>query len=197
MILEKSFGEVKRVEEFALKKVFKSSEHLIQKVENLLYLSRIESHKFIFNLEYCDFEELVQRTIDRYGKIIQSGKTKLVYKKPLKKIGDIKIDEEKMRLVVINLLDNAVKSSERGNITVSLKEKSDKVIFCISNIGQTISKGRLNSIFKKFSGNGKDIGIGLYITKCIIDGHQGEIFVKNNANGVKTCLTLKTGDFAL
>lgn len=98
----------------------------------------------------------------------------------------VKIDLEKIRQVLINLIDNAIKYTKQGSITVSLKAINQKIQFCVSDSGVGISKNDLPKLFKKFS-RGKTIsrihtegtGLGLYVARKMVEAHNGKIWAES------------------
>lgn len=200
MILEGSFGKLKIKQKEALKKVFASGERLIQLVENLLNISRIESGRMQFNYEEVSLEEAIKNLLDQLKLKAEKKNIKLLFKK-IDKIEKIKIDKEKISQVVINLVDNAIKYTDKGKIEVSLEKKGKKLIFCVKDSGIGIGKDNLPSLFRKFSReagvftvNREGTGLGLYVAKKIIEQHKGEIWAKSKGSGEGSefCFSLPT-----
>ncbi|MDD5291108.1 MAG: histidine kinase dimerization/phospho-acceptor domain-containing protein, partial [Patescibacteria group bacterium] len=151
MMLEGNFGELTPPERDSLEKVYESGERLIRLVENLLNISRIESGRLQFNYELMSLEEIIDSVIGELSGPVKKKGLRLDYKKPDEPLPKLKIDEEKIRQVVMNLIDNAVKYTKRGGITVSLKKAGKNIQFCVSDSGMGIGKEDLPNLFKKFS----------------------------------------------
>jgi signal transduction histidine kinase len=200
MILEGSFGKLKIKQKEALKKVFASGERLIQLVENLLNISRIESGRMQFNYEEVSLEEAIENLLDQLKLKAEKKNIKLLFKK-INKIEKIKIDKEKISQVIINLVDNAIKYTEKGKVEISLEKKAKKIIFCVKDSGIGINKDNLPNLFRKFSReagvftvNREGTGLGLYVAKKIIEQHKGEIWAKSKGSGEGSefCFSLPT-----
>lgn len=93
-------------------------------------------------------------------------------------------DHSRMLQVLANLLTNSIKfTAQGGSITVSCKEKATELQFCISDTGLGIPKEMLETVFERFWQVGKNdrrgLGLGLYISKCIIEAHGGKIWVES------------------
>jgi signal transduction histidine kinase len=200
MMLEGNFGKLSEPETESLKKVFKSNERLIQLVEHLLDISRINSGKMAYNLRSIDMSELVGSVIEELKKtLIERKDLTLVYTPPAKPLAKVKLDDEKIRQVVMNLIDNAIKYTKKGSVTVSLEEVGGKIKFCVSDSGMGIRKEDMVNLFKKFSrGSGTSLihtegtGLGLYVARMMIEAHHGKIWAesKGEGQGSKFCFEL-------
>jgi signal transduction histidine kinase len=199
MILEGNFGELDMAKQESLEKVYQSNERLIQLVENLLNISRIESGRLQFNYEIMRFEELADSVMDELSQYAKKKGLKLIYKKPKKKLPKVRIDEEKLRQVVMNLVDNAIKYTKKGTVTVTLKLNKKNIDFCVSDSGMGISPTDLPNLFKKFSrGTGTSVvhtegtGLGLYVADQMIKYHKGKVWAESNGinKGSKFCFLL-------
>jgi len=199
MILEGNFGEINYAATDSLEKVYESNERLIQLVENLLNISRIESGRLQFNYEVIYLEDLVDSVVEELQGIAKKKGLKFTYKKPKKKLPKVKLDQEKIRQVVLNLIDNAIKYTRKGSVTVVLKKTGDDVEFCVSDSGMGIRKEDLPNLFKKFiRGTGTALvhtegtGLGLYVADQMIKSHNGKIWAESRGEdmGAKFCFVL-------
>jgi len=190
MMLEGNFGQLTGEEKKSLEKVYDSGERLIRLVENLLNISRIESGRLQFNYEVMPLEEIVESVVEELANAAKKKGLRLNYERGEKPLPKIKIDEEKIRQVVMNLTDNAIKYTKKGSITVSLKKVGENIRFCVSDSGLGISKEDLPNLFKKFSrGEGtstihtEGTGLGLYVAKEMVEAHQGKIWAESKGRG--------------
>ncbi|MFA4833690.1 MAG: ATP-binding protein [Patescibacteria group bacterium] len=199
MMLEGSFGQLTPPERDSLEKVYDSGERLIQLVENLLNISRIESGRLQFDYELMNLEVIVDSVIEELAGPVKKKGLRLDYKKPSEPLPKIKIDEEKIRQVVMNLIDNSVKYTKKGGITVSLKRAGKNIQFCVSDSGMGIGKDDLPNLFKKFSrGQGtstihtEGTGLGLYVAREMVEAHKGKIWAesKGRGRGSKFCFEI-------
>lgn len=196
MILENNFGDLTDNERGALEKVYESNERLIQLVENLLNLSRIESGRLQYNFAPASLAKITESVIDELiGTAMKKG-LKLQYKKADTKIEDSSMDEEKIRQVVMNLIDNAIKYTKKGTISISLERKDEILRFCVNDSGMGISEEELPNLFRRFvRGTGTSLvhtegtGLGLYVARKMIEAHSGKIWAesKGRDTGAKFC----------
>lgn len=93
-------------------------------------------------------------------------------------------DRQRIEQVFINLMSNAVKNAPASNILIELRKNKNKIEFCITDHGPGIPKDKHELIFKRFERTitthySSGLGIGLYISKNIVEGHGGSIHVQS------------------
>jgi signal transduction histidine kinase len=199
MMLEGNFGKLTKKEMEPLKKVYLSNERLIRLVENLLNISRIESGRLQFNFKIIQIEGLVSDVVTEiFGNAKKKG-IKLNLKMPHTPLPPVKADEEKIRQVVMNLIDNAIKYTDRGRIEVKVALVDGQVRVCVADTGMGIASKDLSNLFKKFSrGRGtflvhtEGTGLGLFVARKMIEAHGGRIWAesKGKGQGAKFCFQL-------
>ncbi len=201
MIMEGDFGEVNGKQIDPMHKITESSDRLVQLVENILNVSRIESGRLKFNFTKVQLEDLVKSVVDE---LINKAKLKLLklnFNMPALPLPRVKIDEEKMRQVVINLIDNSIKYTDKGSVTVDLKQSGNNLEFSVSDTGVGIKKDDLRKLFQKFSrGTGatsitEGTGLGLYVARQMVEAHKGKIWAQSKGEGMgsRFCFTLPIG----
>ncbi|MCK4745086.1 GAF domain-containing sensor histidine kinase [Candidatus Parcubacteria bacterium] len=189
LILDGSYGLVNKKLLPHLRQVYESNQRMINLVDDLLDVTRIESNKIIFNFKKTKLENLIKQAIAEFQPAIQEKKLNLKFECG-QNVPAVKIDEIKIKEVLTNLLDNAIKYTNRGSIDInlkSIKNKSGKfLILSIIDTGSGIYKEDLPFIFQKFARGNKSslvhtegIGLGLYICRKIIEAHKGKIGVKS------------------
>ncbi|MBU4432573.1 GAF domain-containing sensor histidine kinase, partial [Patescibacteria group bacterium] len=191
MILEGNFGVLTPGEKDSLEKVYKSNERIIDLVENLLNVSRIESGRLQFTFEEKQLQDLVASVYDELSINAKEKKLKFEFIKSVAKLPLVNLDETKMRQVIMNLIDNSIKYTSSGKVVVSLKKQKDNILFCVSDSGVGIKSDDLPNLFKKFSrGSGSSLinangtGLGLFVAKKMIEAHRGRIWAESAGKGV-------------
>lgn len=190
MILENNFGDISEKQREPLERVFASNERLIQLVENLLNISRIESGRLTFTFEYVQFEDMVASVFEELSSQAKKKGVGFKYSAPDKQLPKIKLDREKIRQVIMNLTDNAIKYTQKGKVDVAIKKVGDNIEFCVSDDGMGISSDDIKKLFTKFT-RGTDIslvhtegtGLGLYVAKQMIESHHGRIWAESEGVG--------------
>ncbi|MCK5319855.1 hypothetical protein KAJ61_00515 [Candidatus Parcubacteria bacterium] len=186
MMMEGNFGELPESIAGSIKKVYDSNERLILLVENLLNISRIESGNLQFNLKETDIEELAISVIDELQDTAKKNGNELVYKPSVAKIPCIIADSGKIRHVILNYLDNAIKYSEKGKIIIRLIHKNNKIIFSVRDSGIGLSSEEITNLFRKFYRGSltplihtEGTGLGLYVAKQMIKLHKGRVWAES------------------
>jgi signal transduction histidine kinase len=94
-------------------------------------------------------------------------------------------DKERINQVISNLLSNALKFTEKGFIKISVTKKDQDVLISVEDTGSGIDAEIYPRLFCKFATKSdKGTGLGLYISKNIVDAHHGKIWAQNNPNGI-------------
>ncbi|HEY7573100.1 MAG TPA: HAMP domain-containing sensor histidine kinase [Nitrososphaeraceae archaeon] len=169
--------------------IIRNARRLKTLTENILDSTRIENQPLVLHQEFLNVEDVIYDAIQDINS--QSDKTanvRIIYD-PLKakhKIRFVKADKGRLIQVISNLLDNAIKFTEDGTITIKLDENTNKneIVVSITDGGIGIGKDIESLLFTKFMTKAnKGTGLGLYISKNIIDAHGGTIWAENNENG--------------
>lgn len=189
MLLEGDLGEITDEQKDYVDKTAQSTERMIGLINDLLNVTRIEEGRYLYNPIPLPFEPLIQSVIANYEEEIQRKKIKLEFSKPKQKLPPIRVDEEKIKLAVQNIIDNAVRyTPPGGEVTVSLKYDKDKKEMEVStkDSGIGIPKDQQQRVFSKFFRGDNAIrtktegtGLGLFITKHIIEAHGGRIWFES------------------
>jgi signal transduction histidine kinase len=190
LLSEGSYGKITPVQQETLNKVYQSNERLIHLVEDLLDISRIESGRMEFDFAPCQVANLCQEVVDGFALRAKNNKLYLDYKKPDVSLPEIMIDAGKVREVISNMVDNALKYTPKGGVKVSLEQKETNLRVTISDTGIGIPVTELPYLFSKFS-RGKDIGrlnaagtgLGLYVGKSMIEANGGKIWAESEGEG--------------
>ena len=174
--------------------IIRNAKRLQQLSADILDIAKIEGHTLILKKEHFDVNEIISdAVVDYRNQIEKDGKNQnechLVYKNSGQ---DIFIEADKGRItqVISNLVSNAVKFTKVGTVTVAAEKVEEKdrqqVIISIKDTGTGIDPEMLPKLFTKFatkSDKGTGIGLGLFISKSIVEAHGGKIWAENNKDG--------------
>ena len=168
-----------------VKIIEEQSNRLINLVENILTVSKLNSDKPL--LRAVDVNNSVEKVLPLIKQKYPSHKFVKKYDSNLPKA---RIDDEKFQQVITNLLDNGCKySEENSKITISTYMNNEDVVVEIKDEGIGISEGDTDKIFEKFTrlenhltSKTQGNGLGLYITKNLVEGMNGQISVRSEIN---------------
>jgi len=185
-----------------LANILKKTDDMQSMIDELTVYADFENGKSIYRKQDVDFRAFIQDLVDEFSYDIEkvAGKINFTYEKE----SDYKlnIDLEKMKRAVFNIFENALKYAQVDQviINVELKEnESHEVILSIKDNGVGVKPENMRAIFKKFyredearNQNTAGSGIGLAITKSIIEGNNGTIEGNiDNTNGLELIISLK------
>ena len=186
ILLEGTYGKLPQRAKKPIENVFKSNERLIRLVNDLLSISRIESGKLEMKRENFSLEEVIISIIDEL-KI--KAKDKNIYvkrKKPSIPLPEVKADKNKIRQVILNIIDNAIRYTEKGGITIKSEIEDLKVKIIISDTGEGMTNEEISYLFESFSRGRagtklwtEGAGLGLYIAKKFVETHKGKIWAES------------------
>lgn len=171
-------------EQSFLEKAFVGTNNLSSLIENLLTVSNIETKSLAFHKTSQDWVKIVKTSAEKY-KTIASWKKVEIVTHFAKDLPLVKVDEFKISEVLENLLANSIEYSHEGSkVEISVKVEDKKVITSIKDSGVGIPAEKLPELFTEFfrlSGPliqaSKGAGLGLFISKYIVENHGGEIWV--------------------
>jgi signal transduction histidine kinase len=201
MVMGEDIGKLNKAQSQILKKAYESNERSIRLVNQMLNVARIEEGKFLFELSRCKLKDIIDEVLALVNKEIMAKKLKLE-KNIDKDLPDIKADKEKLVLAISNVMDNAIKYTPlNGKISLSARVESDKIIFKINDNGIGIKHEDQPKIFSKFFRGENAVhiqtdgsGLGLFIAKSIIKGHNGQIsFISKEGKGAEFTISLPIG----
>jgi signal transduction histidine kinase len=184
--------------------IMRNAKRLKRLTDNLLDVTKIESHSLMLNKEKFNMNILISEVLKDYvNKQKNQLIVKIVYDFKRKEDIIVEADRDRISQVIHNLLDNALKfTTSHNNQTIFVivdKKKEGKgekklVIVSVKDTGEGIPEKTLPKLFSKFSNSNSTTGtgLGLYICRNIIEAHQGRIWAENNAdeNGATFSFTL-------
>ncbi|WP_284141612.1 ATP-binding protein [Virgibacillus sp. LDC-1] len=172
-------GEVSVQMKEQLSVIITSGKRLTQLVNGILDFSKLKYDSLTLDLNKVYIQGIVDIVIT-VSKPLLKNKPVHIIKKMDKNLPPIRADENRLQQILYNLLDNAIKYTESGEVTVSAVTENDEVKLSVSDTGVGISNEELTTIFKPFQqGNTSDgIGIGLSITKQLVELHGGRLTVE-------------------
>jgi signal transduction histidine kinase len=176
--------------------VIRNVKRLQQLTEDILDVTRIESKSLKLKKEQFGLNDVISSVAEDYRRQIQeSGSNiKLLYQ-PLEETVITEVDKTRIAQVISNLISNAIKFTKEGSILVKVqkrtheeeeKEDNQEAIVSVRDTGMGIDSEILPRLFSKFATKSfQGTGLGLFISKSIIEAHGGRMWAENNTDGEK------------
>lgn len=183
MILDGDVGKITNEQKEILEKGKFSTQRMIILVNDLLNISRIEEGKFNYNFENINLEDIIKKVLAMEDNKIKEKEINLTFKKESTASVVVNGDSEKLYLALQNIIENAINYTfKKGSVEILIKETDGNFKIEVKDTGAGIPKADLNRLFNKFYRGSNVIrmqtegtGLGLFITKNIIDRHNGKI----------------------
>ena len=197
MMLEGSFGKVPVRAHNATDKIFQSAQRLVLIIGDFLDISHIEQGTMNYEFTDFDLKALVKELADEFKATVENHPNKakvlkISFEADEKENFSVKADQNKIRQVVSNLIDNSIKYTPEGLVKISLSKnaETEKVLLKVEDSGIGINSETMPNLFKKF-GRAKSLssvyangsGLGLYVAKEIIKAHKGKIWAESEGEG--------------
>ncbi|MBC7073976.1 hypothetical protein H5T58_01145, partial [Candidatus Parcubacteria bacterium] len=191
MILEGTYGEVSERIKKVLENVFKANERMIKLTNAFLDVSKIELGTLELKKEPSQIENLISEVISEIEIEAKSKNLYLEFEKPKVPLPKILIDREKIKEVLSNLIDNAVKYTPKGGVKIQCKMANSRAIIVeVRDTGAGMTKEEISKLFESFSRGSagqrfwtEGAGLGLYVAKKIVELHKGKIWAESAGKG--------------
>lgn len=160
-------------------------ERITSLINDILDISKLESGTMKWNFEEVSVEEIVFESYNALSSLFEQRGLKFIHEiEPA--LPNIHADRERLFQVMVNLLSNALKFTEKGYIACRVQRRNDEILFSIEDTGIGIPESQKDKIFEKFKQVGdiskdrpRGIGLGLPISKQIVEAHGGKIWVES------------------
>jgi two-component system sensor histidine kinase VicK len=169
--------------------IVRNARRLQQLTEDILDVTRIEGRTLKLNKESFVLVKIIREMAKDYATDLRNSdkSINIVFScsKELES-SPILADQDRIRQVITNLVDNAIKFTEKGMITLTteIEDENDRVTVKVKDTGRGIHPEIIPKLFTKFATKSdKGTGLGLYICKGIIEAHHGKIWAENNSSG--------------
>ncbi len=186
MFLEESFGRTTKEQKKYLKKIYTVNEKMVELINDLLNIAKIEEGRYVYKPVSTNLGRLIDSTIEQFKEKAEAKNIKISFNN-LEKNAKVVVDPEKIKLVLQNLIDNAIKyNHEEGKVMIALKKEEDNLLVSVKDTGMGIPTNQQKRIFTKFfraanvmKTDAEGSGLGLYINKELIEAHGGKIWFES------------------
>jgi len=190
MLEDGSIGQIDDMAKSTIGKVGESAQRLVDLVNDLLDISRIEKGKMIYDKAKVSIEDLTESVFNELEQPAHNKELEYKFTKPKRALAKLFIDERKVRQVILNLIDNSIKYTPSGYTHVDVTVKGKEVIVAVTDTGVGLEPGEAERLFKKFQRgagisviNTEGVGLGLFVAKKIIEAHDGKIWAESQGKG--------------
>ncbi|MFH1366553.1 MAG: ATP-binding protein [Patescibacteria group bacterium] len=190
MLTSGDFGKLKEEHLKILKELLDESQRMIRLINQFLNVSKIEAGKFELTKREVSLENVMAEKIKEITQAAEKKNLKLIYNPPKKKLPQVYADPDKLSDIILNLIDNAIKYTNKGSVTVSMEHKDSEIQVSVKDTGVGIKKEDAKELFGKFQrGTGiariqpDGSGLGLFIAKSVVEGHHGRIWAESAGEG--------------
>lgn len=180
-------GALNESEVSFVQKIRSNNQELEKLTEQLLQISILEVGTEVNLMKQpSQIEIIIADLVENFKPIAQAKNLTVTYDKGSGILPMVEIDVEKIKSVLLNMIDNAVKYTEKGGVTVSAKQDGEFIAVSVTDTGVGISQEEMPKIFTKFYRSGNilvynkiGIGLGLYLGKQIVELHGGKITIES------------------
>lgn len=165
--------------------ILRNANRLERLTEDILDVTRIESQSLKLNMESFDLNEKIEHVIeDMRSGLLSNGKAaKIIFERTESEI-PVYGDRVRIFQVISNLLNNALKFAKNGNISIRAEKRDGFAVVTVKDNGTGIDPEIRPRLFTKFASKSQTgTGLGLFISKSIIEAHGGRIWAENNTDG--------------
>jgi signal transduction histidine kinase len=185
MILDGIYGEATAEILEAVKEIQQSGSHLLDLINDVLDISKIEAGRMLLKLEENAPEEPIETAVARTRSLaVEKGLTLTVELR--EELPLLTFDLQRIIQVLLNLIGNAIKFTRKGEITVGAESVEHEVVFWVSDTGIGIPESERTRIFSEFqqadssiSREAQGTGLGLAISKRFVEMHGGRVWVES------------------
>jgi signal transduction histidine kinase/CheY-like chemotaxis protein len=182
-------GDIEDQDKDFLNVIIRNAKRLRKLTENILDVTKIESQSLTVNMQHYRLNDIITNVLadhKKEGENNKQSKIKFAYFSNNDNI-IVNADAERLTQVVSNLLSNAIKFTWEGEISVNITrdDTNQQVIVSVTDTGQGIDPEIMPRLFTKFATKSHiGTGLGLYISKRIIEAHGGKMWAENNSDGI-------------
>ncbi|MEK7644093.1 MAG: ATP-binding protein [Patescibacteria group bacterium] len=188
LLSDGAYGKPTRKMKETLENMDESNERLVKLVDEFLDITRIEQGRTKFTFRDCDINAVIEGVVKELRDRARDKGIKISWEN--KKMPTVKIDDEKIRHVLFNFIDNAIKYSSKGTIRVESEREKDGIRVTVKDNGIGFDKKDEVNFFQKFyrgenvqGANVNGTGLGLYVCRKFIETHGGQVVAHSRGLG--------------
>ncbi|MCX6759383.1 MAG: ATP-binding protein [Candidatus Nealsonbacteria bacterium] len=173
-----------------LENCYQANDRIIFEVDSLLNVSDLEKGLFKYKFIFESLEDIVAEVVQNMSEFAKKQGVSLKYQEPPETLPEVKVDKDKISIVVYNLLDNALRYTPKGGkVLIGIREKDKFLVVSIKDTGIGISPLEQKLVFTKFFRSERamkihteGLGLNLFVVKNIVEKHEGKIWFESEEN---------------
>jgi len=189
LLRDGAYGKTKKQMSGVLRNMDESNGRLVVLVDEFLNITRIEQGSLKYHFTKYNILKIIDSVVEELQERSAQKDLKIIINRP-DHLVEADIDEEKIRHVVFNYLDNAIKYTNEGKITILIKQELDGVVVKVLDSGIGFSRTDEVNLFQKFyrgenvkGTNVNGTGLGLYVCSKFVEAHHGRVWAKSAGLG--------------
>jgi diguanylate cyclase (GGDEF)-like protein len=193
LILDRILGDVNEKQHQILVTAKSNMDRLNRIINDLLDISKIEAGKLEIKMNASELNELITQVTSSFKINAEKAGLKIITELPEEPI-DILMDTGRITQVLVNLIGNSMKFTEKGHIKIVLEDRVNEVLVKVEDTGKGMTPEEIQHVFDKFRQFGrqhgpgdKGTGLGMTISKQIVELHGGDMWVKSEEGNGTTC----------
>jgi len=188
LILQGSLGKPSKKVEAVTQKIHDASDAMAESVEDYLNITRIEQGRMDYNMKELDAHDLAQGVVEELRANAYNKDLKLELSSDKYKKYSVQADRSKLRQIIGNFVDNAIKYTQEGEVKVRVEKKDGKVRILVSDTGMGMSEETIKKLFQRYSRADdtqgiSGTGLGLYIARKMIEAQHGKVWAESPGEG--------------
>jgi signal transduction histidine kinase len=198
LLLEDTYGKLDAEKRAPVERLLRSSERLIHMVNELLGVSRLETGKIELELEEVDVCHVARSVVDEFS--VAAEEKGIELRANCSAMGETRLigDVQKLRDCILNLVDNAIRYTDKGSVEVSVVREGGDVVIKVKDTGAGIDAADADALFESFQRG--DVGrkrwmdgsgLGLYIAQEFVSLHGGKIWAESGGKGTGSTFVIR------
>ena len=191
LLMDGTYGKLTSAAEEGLRQVFDRATDMAKSVDSYLNVSRIEQGRMKYDFIDVEFAPIIKKSVaDFKPNADKKGIELLLTVSPELEGKKVRLDVAKINEVLNNLLDNSIKYTPKGSITITAEKTGNVARITLKDTGVGMSQTTIGKLFQLFSTgteslkvNTSSTGVGLYITKAHVEAHGGKIWAESEGEG--------------
>ncbi len=186
MLEDGDFGTIPDRQRPVVEQISESTNEVINILNDMLSLSRINARRFELTPSPVRLEDVARDVTREFESLAKKKGLKLILELPDRPIGQLNLDGLRIRQVIVNFVDNAIKYTQKGTVRVSIAQEGDEAVLRVRDSGIGISAEDRHKMFTKFfrADNARNVlasgtGLGLFVARRIVEAHGGSVIMES------------------